>query len=97
VDHFINGLLAFVDKVEIMPKLLHISSSERNSYYTFWLGIAKVFKLPYDRIIPRYKEISGMTPRPFNSGLNSDLAKRLGIPIYSTKEGIRYMKEQLEK
>lgn len=72
------------------PTILHIGSKEVVSRYEFALMIATVFSLDKSLLKPvKSTEIPGwVAPRPKKGGLKTNLAKKLGIPIYSIKDGL---------
>lgn len=92
VEHFADGLMRFVENIDKMPHLLHISSLDTMSYYDFWVMVANVFGYNNSLVKPRRKELKDATPRPHQGGLKVDLAKSLGIPLYHTYEGLQIIK-----
>ena len=89
IEHFVNGLVRFVENIDKMPHLLHIASMDTMSYYDFWLQIANVFGYNHHLVKPRRSELKDATPRPFQGGLKVDLSRSLGIPLYYTHEGLK--------
>ena len=70
---------------------LHVASSDVMSRYDFAIMVANVFGLPTDNVFPRKnKDIENwVAPRPTKGGMKVKLAQKLGVPIYSTLEGLK--------
>lgn len=79
VNHFVDGLLYFVQNFDRMPKLLHISGTKKMSWYKL------ISKITTRTVKPRNYYFSGrnFTERPKNGGLNTSIARNLGVPLYS--------------
>ena len=108
VEHFVEGLLSLVDKIDnkeiVISKkdnIFHIAGKDRYSYYTFWTMVAREFWIPVERVIKRDYTLEekgiDVAPRPFRCGLDVSKAEKLGIPIYSATDGIKLIKEQVNK
>jgi len=93
VRHFVDGLLFLANNIEDTPSIVNISNNETMNYYEFWSMASQVFGLDESLIIPRSREIQA-SPRPMRTGLNCELARSLGIPIYSTYEGLKLANEE---
>ncbi len=74
------------------PDLLHITGDTTLSRFEWGQVIAEHFGHDPNLITPTSK-IKGVAPRPLRGGLNTDKAKRLGIPIYSPAEGLVTLSE----
>lgn len=108
IQHFVEGLLSLIDKIsnkEIViskkDNIFHIAGRDRYSYYTFWTMIAREFWIPVGQITKRDYTLEekgiDVAPRPFRCGLDISKAEKLGIPIYSATDGIKLIKEQVDK
>ena len=90
--HFIQGLLKLIDLRETAPNIVNIAGNGAWSYYDFWGNVA--IELGYDSsyVMPRTVD-NGELSRPKRGGLSTDLAARMGLPIYSAFGGIKAVKE----
>lgn len=77
------------------PRIVNIAGKEILSRYEFGLAIASVFDLDKSLITP-VREVLGAAMRPLKAGLKTNLAEKLGLPIYSVYDGLKAMKEQYE-
>ena len=70
---------------------LHVASIDVMSRYDFALMLANVFELSTDHLFPcKNKDIAEwVAPRPTKGGLKVKKAQKLGIPLYSTLEGLQ--------
>lgn len=89
VKHFCDGLMKLIDLRETAPYIVHLASNSSCSHYQFWVAVANELGFSPELVLPRNKPLEGMIARPFWSGLNCDLARHMGIPIYSYLQGIR--------
>jgi dTDP-4-dehydrorhamnose reductase len=83
INHFIESILYYINNIDEMPKILHISGSETVNWATFmktWLPEAK--------INTHNKDDKAFTPRPHRAGLDVSLSAKLGLPQYSYKDGL---------
>ena len=92
VQHFVSGLMYFVENIDKMPPILHISGTDTMSYAQFWDKARLVLGLD-GKVEHRNTELKDATPRPFKGGLNVGLAKKLGVPLYSVIDGLYLVKE----
>jgi len=60
------------------------------NYYQFWELACEVLELDRKLVRPRKYKIEA-SPRPFRGGLDVGKALRLGIPIYTAREGLEAM------
>jgi len=78
---------------EIIRKhgVLHLGSEEVMSRYDFALMIANVFGYNKDLLIPvKNKDITGwIAKRPKKAGLDTSLARKIGVPIYTVLDGLK--------
>ena len=82
-----------VNKADEMPDIINVSGSNIWSYYRFWYLVATTFGLDTDLIESRDVEIKDY-PRPFKCGLNTNIAQKLGVPIYSAIDGIKEIRDE---
>ena len=47
------------------------------------------------KIIPRMNALKEATPRPFRAGLETKQARKIGMPLYSLKDGFELIKQGL--
>lgn len=89
VNHFVDSLFKLI---ELRPNinLLNISGSSISSYYMFWNFMQRELGLP-GKVVPRMHELEEECPRPFRGGLDIRKAKKLGLPIYSIKDGAKLL------
>lgn len=94
VNHFVDGLLYLAHNYEKFPDvdIVHISGHDVLSYYLFWNALREYLELP-GKIKARREELKDETPRPLRGGLETSLAKKLGIPFYSLQEGFELIKQ----
>lgn len=94
VPHFIDGLMKLIDLRETAPKTVNIAGSFTFSYYTFWGFVAMDLGYDSSYTLPRTFD-NGDLARPRRGGLSIELAKSMGLPIYSAVDGLRAIKELL--
>lgn len=94
LPHFASSVMEYAKRYDDMPNLLHISGSRTASYFSFMKEAASTFWIDIQQVVPRTKEIVGLSPRPFKGGLNTNLSKRLGLPQYSYMDGLREMMQE---
>lgn len=87
-DHLAEAILFSANQYDKLPEILHVASLYSMSFYDFILkvGLAKGWNL--NAILPRKSEDDGFSPRPLRCGLNTSLARSLGVPTPSTQESI---------
>jgi dTDP-4-dehydrorhamnose reductase len=93
VEHFVETLLRYASIISKSPQIVHISGSKTDSWFEFMKGFADVYDYDTKQVLPRRKNSDEFGPRNFNGGLNVGLAKKLGLPCPSYKDGLRQMKE----
>lgn len=92
INHFIDGFLHYIYNMDNMPKILHIAGNKSSSWYDFVVELSQVLGQGSAYIYPRINDGGRQyAPRPHQIKLNTDLAKKLGIPLYSWLEGIKQM------
>lgn len=77
-----------------MPDILHIAGDGEWSYFQF---ISRFFQMFFGEeklnlIHPRYINENSFSSRPLKCGISVDLAKSLGVPVWSLDESIERMK-----
>jgi len=95
-SHFVDGLTWLVDRLDEFPdlELLHLAGTDMFSYYEFWLQVANILGYDNKLIIPRKHKIKDH-PRPFKGGLNVDKAKKMGVPLFSSIDGLKLIKDKV--
>ena len=100
IPHLIDALIYVSENQEIIRKhgVLHLGSEEVMSRYDFALMIANVFGYNKDLLIPvKNKDITGwIAKRPKKAGLDTSLARKIGVPIYTVLDGLKECKENLQ-
>ena len=93
INHIAQGIMVFAARYDFMPQTLHISGTEDLSMYEFALAVATHYGWDKKLIEPRKKEIDNpnQAKRPHKAGLNTSLAKRSGIPLFSAYQGIELL------
>jgi dTDP-4-dehydrorhamnose reductase len=92
VPHFIQGIMKLIDLRENAPDIVNVASTNVSSYADFWQAIAGHFNYGTSLVGGRSYDIGGIN-RPRRGGLDVSLSKRLGLPLYSTLDGILAIKE----
>lgn len=97
LPHFVDSVESAIQKklADNLPEeVIHVSGNYIESYYALYNQIARVFDLNNDYVIPRRYKLKNEYPRPFNAGLNTDLAAGYGIKLYSSHEGLEEIKDE---
>ena len=97
IHHIAEGIWHFGTNFDKMPKIVNISGMGILSEYEFVKLVAKIFGFDPYPIVKRNVEARSNTkhdlaPRPHKAGLNVKLARKLGIPLYSAEDGLKYWK-----
>lgn len=92
VPHLAEALI-YIAKLSYIEEFsyLHIASTDVMSRYEFALMIANMYNPDLAHLVKPClsSEISGwVAPRPTKGGLKVDKAKKMGIPLYSTLDGV---------
>jgi len=95
VSHCAEGISWLAERVHTIPdlRILNIAGTDTLSYYQFYQWVAKIFDLDEKLIVPRKHEID-LAPRPFRGGLNTRLARKLGVPLYSAVDGLEKIRNE---
>jgi hypothetical protein len=82
-----------VNNIHSFPELdiINISGQEVFSYYLFWNAMKGYLELP-GKLVPRMNALKEATPRPYRAGLEIKQAKKIGVPLYSLKDGFELIK-----
>jgi dTDP-4-dehydrorhamnose reductase len=90
--YVINHFGKFID-----TPILHIASKEVISRYEFALMICSVFNLDKSLVIPvNSSQIEGwVAKRPVKGGLQTKLARKMGVPIHTILDGLVALKGEL--
>ena len=92
LPHFSLSLFSYLQRINEMPEILHLSGSDSVSWYEFALDLAKAYGYNEKLILPRKKDLqNGFAPRGKNLGLNTSLAMKLGFHKYSYLDGLMDM------
>jgi len=93
VRHIAQGVMEVATHYDSMPKLLNISGTQNYSMYEFAMIVANYYGWDKERFWPRNKELveSGMDKRPRNAGLDTRLARKFGVPLYSAIQGVELL------
>lgn len=93
INHIAEGIMIFANRFDFMPPLLNLGGTVDLSMYEFALAIASHYGWDKTYFEPRHKEIEyeGRARRPRKAGLNTNLAKKSGIKLYSVFDGIELL------
>ncbi len=100
LPHFVNSVEATIQKKisDNLPEdLIHIAGNYPESYYGFYVQIARIFDLDHELIIPRKFKLENEFPRPFKGGLNVNMAEVYGIKLYSSHQGLQEIRDEYVK
>lgn len=96
---FIDDIAYAIDAVmqKDVSGIYHAVGSESISIYDCAKKIAEIFNLNEKLIhtITREEFLVGRPPEPFNSSLNNDKIKTLGVTMHTFAEGLREIQKQL--
>jgi dTDP-4-dehydrorhamnose reductase len=89
-------VISHFDKFMDTP-ILHVASKEVISRYEFALMICSVFNHDKNLVIPvSSSELEGwVAKRPVKGGLQTKLARKMGVPIHTILEGLQELKGEL--
>lgn len=96
IPHLAEALLKLTT-LENPPLILNLGSEEVVSRYDFAVMVASMFGYSPDRIVPIKSQemLLWRAKRPVKGGLSVRLAHKLGLPIYTIKDGLNeYWKEK---
>lgn len=87
LEHAVELISAYVDRIHEMPKLLNLTGSKTVSWYRLIKEYAKREGLE-QYVKPRFFEHPDplQAPRPYRTGLDTSLSKALGFPQYDYKD-----------
>lgn len=91
LPHFAMTLCHYLDWLERMPKVLHLSGNKAGSWYDLMREIAVQSGKDTKLVVPRQSELLNRVPRPYWGGLNVNLSRKLGFKQHSYKEGVTQM------
>lgn len=91
VKHFVDGLEFVLDNWDKIPPILNISSTDIMTHYMFYCVVAIRFDLDPNLLKARNYYTKSQAPRPRRCGLNVRLARSLGVPLYSTHDGVHLL------
>lgn len=90
VPHLAQGIEKLV-RLKRPPKIVNIAGKDVISRWGFACKIAKAHDLPIHNVLLTMDGCMGTAKRPRLGGLKLDLARSLGIPIFSVEDGLRVM------
>jgi len=93
VPHLADAILKLIELPKI-PEIINLSGKDPLTRYEFALTIAGVFGYDKRWIVPSNK-VFWKGNRPKNAGFKTTLAERLGLPIYTTVEGLKQYQKDL--
>jgi dTDP-4-dehydrorhamnose reductase len=87
LDTFAECLRYYAENFDDMPQTLHISGTEKISWYSFMTRVRFIEQRPnnYKR---KWWYTHGNCPRPINGGLDVSLAEKLGVPVETVSAGL---------
>jgi dTDP-4-dehydrorhamnose reductase len=94
IPHLAEAIMYVANSSHINVPILHIASNDVIGRHKFACMIADTFGLDKHLLLPvKMSKIEGwVAKRPNRGGLNVELAKSFGVPIYSIKEGLLALK-----
>lgn len=90
VYHLAIGLMQLVYSDRKPPNIVHIAGNDWMSRYDFAIILANAFGYNPENIHPTNK-IEGQAKRPKKAGLKVDLARKMGITIFSVLDGVQQL------
>lgn len=99
LPHFASNLLLHAKSIDAMPSILHLAGSKTVSQYQFMWEFVKYFHIQDARIYRRTHEYPTgdnyplIARRPHRVGLDVQLSRKLGFPLYSYKDGFEQMRK----
>jgi dTDP-4-dehydrorhamnose reductase len=88
IQHFVESLMEYIDRVDEMPKILHLAGTETVSWKRFLL---EAWSSSYPTLEFHTKENREFAPRPHKAGLDVSLSTELGLPQYSYRDGLELL------
>jgi dTDP-4-dehydrorhamnose reductase len=98
LPHFADSFWYYLNNIDKMPQILHISGNHCVSWFSFINSMAKVLDLNEKLVLPRNYELENIgAPRPKKAGLDVSESYRLQVPQYTELAGLWDMKvDELE-
>ena len=90
VSHLADALIELCYRDQA-PMVINIAGADVLSRYDFAIMIGNAFGYDVNLCIPTKDENGSGIRRPRKAGLKVDLAKKIGLPIYSVIDGLRLM------
>lgn len=91
VSHLADALIELCD-MDWTPQVINIAGADVLSRYEFALMIGNVFGYNVRYCIPTKSMNGEGAQRPRRAGLKVDLARKIGLPIYTALEGLQLLK-----
>ena len=87
------GIMCHAGNIAEMPEILHIGGTRSLSFFDF---INYMWRWGNGLVNPREEDESKTySPRPFNCGLDTTLAQKLGVPIFAPHQSVaRFLTEE---
>ena len=87
-EHFVESFLYYLEHIEKMPKILHISGSQTVSWATFMASCIET-RVSTGRLLTHRKDNEELCPRPHKAGLVTALSAELGLPQFNYLDGLK--------
>jgi len=94
-QHFVENLEWYCENFDKMPDILHISGTETINWYDFAIAFAStlnISKALIRKFTKKRFDDKRKAQRPKRAGLKVELSKALGMPQYSYKDGLEFLK-----
>jgi len=95
LEHFIEGLLFLIENRKsdkIRNRTINLSGTDTVSYYRFWQAAAMALGYNPELILPQDHD-NNLVNFPRNAGLSVDVARKIGVPLYSCTDGLELEKK----
>ncbi len=93
----VDGIEYMVRNWDTMPKLVNYAGTENVTMYSFMRLLAIELGIDPYLVQKRAHDDSSLIPRPHKGGLNVDLARSLGFPMYNISETIYKLEAEIAK
>lgn len=93
-DFIAEAICQYAQRFEEMPNVLHLGGYYFMSFFSMVQQIAQEYLLDERLVRPR-GEALGFSNRPAKCGLDVSLARKLGLPIYTSHQSIQRMKNEV--
>ena len=93
MDYVSEEIWRYANLFFTMPEILHLGGLDTISFYEFMRHVASMYGHDKRLVKPR-GPLRDYSPRPRKCGLNTGLAVRLGVPVYTVYESVLRMKNE---